>query len=148
MALYEHIFIARQDITAQQMEDLITQYTGIIADNGGKVVRHEYWGLKSLAYKIQKNRKAHYAILFIDAPHKGIAEVERLEGINEDVMRFMTVRVEEISEEPSVMLQKRERDEKIAREFEIDREDDYSYAANKAKRGGGRFREAGEDIEA
>jgi small subunit ribosomal protein S6 len=147
MALYEHVFIARQDITSQQMEDLITQYTGIIADNGGAVVRHEYWGVKTLAYRVQKNRKAHYALMMIDAPSKAVLEMERLQKINEDVLRSLTIRVEALEEGPSAMLMKRERDEKIAREFETERTDD-DYAAKPRKSGGGRFRDdAGSDVE-
>jgi small subunit ribosomal protein S6 len=147
MAFYEHVFLARQDITSQQMEELITQYTDLIAANGGSVVRHEYWGVKTLAYRIQKNRKAHYAMLLIDAPSKAVLEMERIQSINEDVMRSLTIRVEALEEGASAMLMKRERDEKIAREFETERVED-DYAAKPRKSGGGRFRDdAGQDQE-
>jgi small subunit ribosomal protein S6 len=149
MALYEHIFLARQDITTQQMEELIANFSQIIVDNGGKIHNHEYWGVKNLAYKIRKNRKAHYALLNIDAPHAAIAEMERMQSINEDVMRSLTIRLEKFEDGPSVMLQKRERDEKLAREFEFDRQDDDFGARAKKPGGGGRFRDAGgDDIEA
>jgi small subunit ribosomal protein S6 len=108
MALYEHIYMARQDLSASQIEELTASYTKIIEENGGKVTKNEYWGLKPLAYRVNKNRKAHYILLNIDTPHAAIAEVERQMLINEDVLRFMTVSVEEHDSEPSVMMQKRE----------------------------------------
>lgn len=115
MALYEHIFLARQDVSAQQVETLVEQFKGIIEGNGGKVAKNEYWGVKSLAFRIKKNRKAHYTLLNLDAPPAAVAEMERMMSINEDVLRFMTVRVEELEEVPSAMLQKRDRDEKSER---------------------------------
>jgi small subunit ribosomal protein S6 len=108
MPLYEHIFLARQDVSAQQVEDLTTTYSDLIGANGGKVAKKEYWGIKSLPYRIRKNRKAHYTLLNIDAPHTAVAEMERQMGINEDVLRFMTVRVDELEEGPSAMMQKRD----------------------------------------
>jgi small subunit ribosomal protein S6 len=111
MALYEHIFLARQDVSQQQVEELTTALTGVITDGGGKVTKNEYWGLKSLSYRIKKNRKAHYTLLNIDSPHAAIAEMERQMRINEDILRFMTVKVDELEEGPSAMMQKRDRDD-------------------------------------
>ena len=115
MALYEHIFLARQDVSAQQVETLVEQFKGIIESNGGTVAKNEYWGVKSLAFRIKKNRKAHYTLLNLDAPPAAVAEMERMMSISEDVLRFMTVRVEELEEVPSAMLQKRDREEKSDR---------------------------------
>jgi small subunit ribosomal protein S6 len=111
MALYEHIFLARQDVSAQQVEELTNALTEVLVAGGGKVTKNEYWGLKSLSYRIKKNRKAHYSLLNIDAPAPAIAEMERQMRINEDILRFMTVRVDELEEGPSAMLQKRDRDD-------------------------------------
>lgn len=115
MALYEHVFLARQDVTAQQVEALVEQYKGVIEANGGTLAKNEYWGVKSLAYRINKNRKAHYTLLNIDAPAAALAEMERQMRISEDVLRFMTIRVEELEEGPSAMLQKRDRDDRSER---------------------------------
>ena len=112
MPLYEHVVLARQDVSAQQVETMTEQFKSTIAGLGGSVSKVEYWGLKSLAYRIKKNRKAHYALLNIDAPPAAIAELERLHLISEDILRFMTVRVEALEDGPSMMLQKRERDER------------------------------------
>ena len=111
MALYEHIYLARQDVSPQQVEELTTALTNVITEGGGKVAKNEYWGLKSLSYRIKKNRKAHYTLLNIDAPAPAVAEMERQMRINEDILRFMTVRVDELEEGPSAMLQKRDRDD-------------------------------------
>ena len=111
MALYEHIFLARQDVSPTQVEEMTTAFTNLITEGGGKVAKNEYWGLKSLSYRINKNRKAHYTLLNIDAPHAAIAEMERQMGINEDILRFMTIRVDELEEGPSAMMQKRDRDD-------------------------------------
>ena len=111
MALYEHIFLARQDVSQQQVEELTAALTEVLASAGGKVTKNEYWGLKSLSYRIKKNRKAHYTLLNIDAPHAAVAEMERQMGINEDILRFMTIRVDELEEGPSAMMQKRDRDD-------------------------------------
>src|ERR1700754_2042131 len=111
MALYEHIFLARQDVSPQQVEEMTNALTGVITEGGGKVTKNEYWGLKSLSYRIKKNRKAHYSLLNIDAPAPAVAEMERQMRINEDILRFMTVRVDELEEGPSAMLQKRDRDD-------------------------------------
>ena len=87
MALYEHVFISRQDLTTLQIEDLIKQYSDILKDNGGKVIGHEYWGLRTLAYKINKNRKGHYSLIKSNSPPSAAQEMERLMKLNEDVMR-------------------------------------------------------------
>lgn len=120
MALYEHIFLARQDVSAQQVEALVEQYKALLEEHGGSVGRTEYWGLKSLTYRMNKNRKAHYQLMDIDAPAPALKEMERQMGINEDVLRFMTIRVEAHEEGPSVMMQKRDRDDRPRRG---DRED-------------------------
>ena len=116
MALYEHIFLARQDISAQQVDALVEQYKGVIESFGGKVGRIENWGLKSLTYRIKKNRKAHYALMDIDAPAAAIHEVERQMRINEDILRYMTIAVEAHEEGPSAMMQKRDRDDRPRRD--------------------------------
>lgn len=104
MALYEHVFIARQDISTSQVESITADFSKIIEENEGKVAKSEYWGLKNLAYKIKKNRKGHYVLLNIDAPHAAMAEVERQARLHEDVMRFMTIRVDEHEEGQSIVL--------------------------------------------
>lgn len=110
MPLYEHVFLARQDVTSQQVEQMIDQYKGVIAEHGGTVGKTEYWGVKSLAYRINKNRKAHFTLLNIEAPSAAVVEMERQMKINEDVLRFMTIRVDEHETEPSAMMQRRDRD--------------------------------------
>ena len=112
MALYEHIFLARQDVSQQQVEELTAALTEVLANGGGKVTKNEYWGLKGLSYRIRKNRKAHYTLMNIDAPAPAVAEMERQMRINEDILRFMTVRVDELEEGPSAMMQKRDRDDR------------------------------------
>jgi small subunit ribosomal protein S6 len=116
MPLYEHVYLARQDVSAQQVEELTAQFTGVIEQLGGKVLKNEYWGVKSLSFRIRKNRKAHFTLLNIDGPAAAITEVERQQRINEDILRYMTVRVDEHEAEPSAMMRKvdrdRERDER------------------------------------
>ena len=112
MPLYEHIYLARQDVSPTQVEELTNALTEVLTQGGGKVTKNEYWGLKSLSYRIKKNRKAHYSLLNIDAPAPAVAEMERQERINEDILRFMTVRVDELEEGPSAMMQKRDRDDR------------------------------------
>ena len=110
MALYEHVFLARQDLAQAQVDALAEAATKIVTDNQGKVLKTENWGLRSLAYRIAKNRKAHYVMLEIDAPGNVVAELERQTQINEDVIRYMTVKVDELEAGPSVMMRKQERD--------------------------------------
>ncbi len=110
MALYEHVFLARQDLAQAQVDAMAEAATQIIKDHNGTVVKTENWGLRSLAYKIAKNRKAHYVMLEIDAPAGVVAELERQTQINEDVIRYMTVKVDGHEEGPSVMMRKQERD--------------------------------------
>lgn len=109
MPLYEHIMLARQDMSTQQVEALVEQMKTTIADNGGTVGKIEAWGLKSVAFRIRKNRKAHYTLMNIDAPPAALAEMERQLSLSEDVLRFMSIRVEEHETEPSAMMQKRDR---------------------------------------
>ena len=110
MPLYEHVFLARQDASPQQVEDLTAQMTGIVEQAGGKVTKTENWGVRSLTYRMNKNRKAHFVLLNIDAPSAAIAEIERQERISEDVIRYLSVRVEEHEEGPSAMMRKADRD--------------------------------------
>ena len=110
MALYEHVFLARQDLAQAQVDALAEIATKIVNDNEGPVVKTENWGLRSLAYKIAKNRKAHYVMLEIDAPGSVIAELERQTQINEDIIRYMTVKVDTLEEGPTVMMRKQDRD--------------------------------------
>jgi len=126
MALYEHVFVARQDVTAQQVEALTEQFKGIIEAHGGKVDKVEYWGVKSLATRIKKNRKAHFSLFNIDASPAAITEMERQQGINEDILRILTIRVEAHEEGPSAMMRKRD---------DSDRDD----RGDRGGRGGGRF---------
>jgi small subunit ribosomal protein S6 len=112
MALYEHVFLARQDVSQQQVDTLVEQYSGLISEMGGSVAKTEYWGMKSLAFRIKKNRKAHYTLMNIDAPSDALSEMERQMGINEDVLRFMTIRVDEFEEGPSAMMRKSDRDDR------------------------------------
>jgi small subunit ribosomal protein S6 len=110
MPLYEHVFLARQDLSQQQVDELTTHYKGIVEQLGGTVAKVEYWGVKSLTYRIRKNRKAHFTLLNVEAPPAAITEVERQQHINEDVLRAMTVRVEELEAGPSAMMRKVDRD--------------------------------------
>src|ERR1700722_15433171 len=110
MPLYEHVFLARQDASPQQVEELTTQMTGIVEQFGGKVVKMENWGVRSLTYRMNKKRKAHFVLLKIDNPSAAVSEIERQERISEDVIRYLTVRVEEHEEGPSAMMRKADRD--------------------------------------
>lgn len=121
MALYEHTFLARQDISAQQAEALAEQFKGVLEENGGSVSKVENWGLKTAAYRIQKNRKVHYIHMNVDAPAAAIAEMERQMRINEDILRYMTIRVEEHEEGPSAMMKKNDRDDRPRRNDRDDR---------------------------
>jgi small subunit ribosomal protein S6 len=121
MPFYETVFIARQDATAAQVEALTESFAGIIAEQGGKITKKEYWGLRSLTYRIKKNRKGHYMLLNIDASPAAVKEMERNMRISEDVLRLLTVRVEELEEGPSAMLQSRARDDRPRRGDRDDR---------------------------
>lgn len=126
MPCYESVFIARQEISSQQVEALAESFAGVISEGGGNVTRTESWGLKSLAYRIKKNRKAHYTMLNIDGPAEAVHEMERQMRLHEDVLRYMTIRVDELSDELSVQAQSRSSRE--------DRDDqDYGYQANADK---------------
>ena len=108
MPLYEHVFIARQDLSNAQAEGLVEHFSTVLSDNGGKVVENEYWGVKTMAYKINKNRKGHYAFLRTDAPSAAVQEMERLARLHDDVMRVMTIKVDAHEDGPSVQMQKRD----------------------------------------
>ena len=108
MAFYEHVFLARQDLSPPQVDALVEQYKGIIEAGGGSVSRIENWGLKSLAYRIRKNRKAYYTLMNVTAPSAAVGEMERQMGLSEDILRFLTVRVDEHDEGVSAMMQKRD----------------------------------------
>jgi small subunit ribosomal protein S6 len=112
MPLYEHVYLARQDISQAQVEALTKEYTGVIEEGGGKIGKTEYWGLRTVAFKIKKNRKAHYSLMNIEAPPAAIAEMERRMGLSPDVIRFITVRVEAHETEPSIQMRKSDRDDR------------------------------------
>jgi small subunit ribosomal protein S6 len=112
MALYEHVFLARQDVSTQQVETMTKEFTDIIEAGGGKIAKSEYWGLKTLNFKIKKNRKAHYGLLNIDAPPAAVAEMERRMSLSTDILRFLTVKVEAHETEPSAPMRKGDRDER------------------------------------
>jgi small subunit ribosomal protein S6 len=112
MPLYEHVLMSRQDVSAQQVEELTAQLKGVIEQMGGKVAKLEQWGVKSLSYRMRKNRKAHFTFFNLDATSAVINEIERQEGLNEDVLRYLTVKVEEHEEAPSAMLRKSDRDDR------------------------------------
>ena len=110
MPLYEHVYLARQDLGAQQVDELTNQYKSVLEQMGGKLAKTEYWGLKSLSYRIRKNRKAHFTLMNVDAPPAAVAEIERQERLNEDVLRYLTIRVDTHEEGPSAMMRKADRD--------------------------------------
>ena len=112
MALYEHVFLARQDVSNTQVEALTKEFSDLIEQGGGKITKSEYWGVKGLAYKIKKSRKAHFSLLNIDAPPAAVAEMERRMGLSTEILRFLTVKVEAHETEPSVMMRKSDRDER------------------------------------
>jgi small subunit ribosomal protein S6 len=123
MPLYEHVYLARQDLSTQQVEELTAKLSGVIAEAGGKVTKNEYWGMKSLSYRIRKNRKAHLTLLNVDAPAAALNEIERQERLNEDVLRYLTIRVEAHEEGPSAMMRKSDRDDRGERGDRGDRGD-------------------------
>ena len=143
MPLYEHVFIARQDLSNTQAEGLIEHFSTVLADNGGKVVENEYWGVKTMAYKINKNRKGHYAYLRSDAPSAAVQEMERLARLHDDVMRVMSIKVDAHDEGPSIQMQKRdERDDRGDRGgFRGDRGDRPSRDGDRGGDRGGERRE-------
>ncbi|MGD9869041.1 MAG: 30S ribosomal protein S6 [Hyphomicrobiales bacterium] len=112
MPLYEHVFLARQDISGQQAETLTQEFQKIITDAGGTIGKSEYWGLKGLAYKIKKNRKAHFTLFNIDAPHEAVGEMERQMRLSADVIRFLTIRVDAHDSEPSAPMRRSDRDDR------------------------------------
>ena len=125
MPLYEHVFIARQDISGTQVDQIIEAFTGIVETGGGKVVETESWGLRNLAYRIKKNRKGHYVMMNIDAPSDVINELERQQRIHEDILRYLSLRVDEHEETPSIMMQGRKerglrRDDEVVDEVDDD----------------------------
>ena len=120
MPFYEHTFIARQDLAPNKVSELADKYAAVIAENGGKVTKREDWGLRNLAYKIQKNRKGYYTMFNVDAPAKAIIELERLERIDENLLRFLTVKVDELEENPSVMLEPKYRKSKSDDKFDVE----------------------------
>jgi small subunit ribosomal protein S6 len=135
MPLYEHVFLTRQDASAQQVEELTTQFKSIIEQTGGKVSKAEQWGVKSLAYRLRKNRKAHFTLLNVDAPPAALNEIERQERLSEDVLRYLTIRVDEHEEGPSAMMRKADRDRE---------RDDRGFGFRERDRGGFRDRDRGE----
>ena len=137
MPLYEHVFLARQDLAQAQVDTLAENATKVITDNGGTVVKTETWGLRGLAYRIAKNRKAHYVMLDIDAPAPALAELERQTGLNEDVLRFMTIKVDAHEAGPSVMMRKNDRDrERGERGGRDDRGSRGGFGGDRGDRGG------------
>jgi small subunit ribosomal protein S6 len=115
MPLYEHVFLARQDISAQQVDALVQSFRSLLEERGGSVGKTEYWGLKSLTYRIKKNRKAHFALININAPHEAVAEMERQMRLSTDIVRFLTVKVDEHEAGPSPMMRRADRDEREGR---------------------------------
>ena len=105
MRLYESVFIARQDVSTTQVENLTKDFSAIIENGGGKIVKHEYWGLRTLAYRVKKNRKGHYVMLNLETDPETLAEYERIMGLNEDILRFMNIAIEEVEDGPSIMMQ-------------------------------------------
>ena len=135
MPLYEHVFLARQDVSAQQVEELTAQIKGVIEQMGGKVAKLEQWGVKSLSYRLRKNRKAHFTLFNIEAPSAALNEIERQQRLSEDVLRYLTVRVHEHEEGPSAMMRKVDRDRE---------RDDRGFGFRDRDRGGFRDRDRGE----
>lgn len=123
MPLYEHVFMARQDVSPQQVESLTETFKTLITDGGGEVGKTEYWGLKSLAYRVRKNRKAHYTLMNIDAPADAVAEMERQMRLSDDIIRFLTLKVTELETAPSAMVKSRGRDDRGGRGRDRDRGD-------------------------
>jgi len=136
MPLYEHVFLTRQDASAQQVEELSAQFKGVIEQMGGKVTKTEQWGVKSLSYRLYKNRKAHFTMFNVDAPPAALGEVERQQRLSEDVLRYLTIRVDELEEGPSAMMRKVDRDRE---------RDDRGFGFRDRDRGGFRDRDRDRD---
>ena len=155
MPLYEHIFMARQDLSQQQVDELTNHYKAVIEQMGGSIPKVEYWGVKTLTYRIRKNRKAHFTLLNVDAPAAAVSEVERQQHINEDVLRAMTVRVDELEAGPSAMMRKvdrdRDRDERRGDRSDRDRGDRGDRGERRDRRDrdgrGGRDDRGGDNLE-
>ena len=111
MSLYEHVFIARQDLSIPQAEGLVDHFAKVLTENGGKLLSHEYWGLKTMAYKINKNRKGHYSLIKSDSPPSASHEMERLMKLNEDIMRVLTIKVQKHEDGPSIMMRSKSKNE-------------------------------------
>jgi small subunit ribosomal protein S6 len=146
MPLYEHVYMARQDVSAQQVEELTAQLKGVVEGLGGTVDKVEAWGVKTLSYRLRKNRKAHFTLMNLNAPAAAVNEIERLERLNEDVLRYITIRVDTHEEGPSAMMRKverdRDRDDRRGDRFGGDR---FGGDRDRGDRGGGdRFRDRGE----
>lgn len=124
MALYECVILARQEVSAPQVETLIEEMSNVLVQGGGNVAKKEFWGLRNIAYRVKKNRKAHYVLLNVDAPSAAVKEMERQMSLNEDVLRYLTIRVDELEEGPSAMMQaKNSRDDRPRRDDRGPRED-------------------------
>jgi len=150
MPLYEHVYLARQDLSAQQVEEMTAAYKGVIEGLGGKLAADpEYWGVKSLSFRIKKNRKAHFTMLKVDAPPAALTEVERQQRLSEDVLRYLTIRVDEHEEGPSAMMRKadrdRERDERRGDRFDSFDRGDRGDRGPRGERGGRRREEGAEE---
>jgi small subunit ribosomal protein S6 len=143
MPLYEHVFLARQDISAQQVEGLVQEFRTIIEGGGGTIGRTEYWGLKGLTFRIKKNRKAHFSLMNIDAPPAAVAELERQMRLSTDIIRFLTVRVDEHEQGPSPMMRRADRDEREGRGDRGDRFDRGDRGDRGDRRGRDRDRDFG-----
>ena len=135
MPLYEHVFLTRQDASAQQVEDLTAQFKAVIEQMGGKIAKTEQWGVKSLTYRLRKNRKAHFTMFNVDAPPAALDEVERQERLSEDILRYLTIRVDALEDGPSAMMRKVDRDRE---------RDERGFGFRDRERGGMRDRERGE----
>src|SRR5246127_2507011 len=135
MPLYEHVYLARQDASAQQVEELTAQLKGVVEGLGGTIAKNEQWGVKSLSYRLRKNRKAHFTLFNIEAPPAALNEIERQQRLSEDVLRYLTVRVPEHEEGPSTMMRKVDRDRE---------RDDRGFGFRDRDRGGFRDRDRGE----
>ena len=130
MPCYEHVFIARPDVSSQHVESLVETFSNVLTEGGGNVGKTEYWGLRNLAYRIRKNRKGHYVLMNIDAPHPAVAEMERQMRLHDDIMRFMTLRVDTLDDAPSIMMQAREERGRGRRERRGPREGNSDYRSS------------------